>query len=364
MRNLINLILRDYITLALLFYYSKWKVIGLNNIPKTGPVILAANHQNAFLDALIIECSSRKKSHFLARASAFKSKIALAFLSYIRMMPIYRIRDGLKEVKKNDEIIDKCTSILNEGKTINLFPEGNHDIKRRIRPLQRGLARIVFGAAVKDHWKTDIKIVPAGINYEEPTNFRSRVFVEYGKPMSVNDYKDLYEKNNREGLETLSKDLEQVLKPLVIDIQPLSSYDIIEKKFLETRPYKRDLQEQISSDKQLVQDLVANKTVNIQNPDAPGKFYPHHYLFALFAFINNLVPYLITRYIIKKIVKDIAFISSIKIACGITIVPFFYIMQTLLVLYFFGFIPALVYFFSLFVSGYFGFDLLKKWISK
>ncbi|MDH5604302.1 MAG: 1-acyl-sn-glycerol-3-phosphate acyltransferase, partial [Cyclobacteriaceae bacterium] len=166
MKNIINLILRDYITFALFYYYSKWKVVGLENIPKTGPVILASNHQNAFLDALMIECSARKKSHFLARASAFNNKIALAFLSYIRMMPIYRIRDGIAAVKKNDEIIEKCIDILIDGKTINLFPEGNHDLKWRIRPLQRGLARIVFGAAVKNNWASDIKIVPAGINYE------------------------------------------------------------------------------------------------------------------------------------------------------------------------------------------------------
>ena len=323
-------------------------------------MILASNHQNAFLDALMIECSARKKSHFLARASAFKNKIALALLSYIRMMPIYRIRDGLGEVKKNDEIIEKCSSILRKGGVINLFPEGNHNLDWRVRSMQRGLARIVFDAATKDNWQTDIKIVPSGIQYESPTGFRSRVLVRFGKPLSVNKYKEVYEENNRAGMDELGKDLEEALKPLVVNLQPASDYAELREKYIESRPYKKDYIEQVNCDIKIAQALSDREALPEYSSDKPRRFYIHNYLFGIIAFANNILPFLITRALIRSIVKDPAFISSIKIACGIGVVPIFYIIQTTVVWYFFGLPAAAGYFVLLFVSGHFGFDWLKK----
>ncbi|QLH32344.1 MAG: 1-acyl-sn-glycerol-3-phosphate acyltransferase [Cyclobacteriaceae bacterium] len=76
-----------------------------------GPVIFVANHQNAFLDAVLIICSSHRNPWALARANVFK-KWANTLLTLIQMMPVYRFRDGFDTLRKNEVIMDQCASLL------------------------------------------------------------------------------------------------------------------------------------------------------------------------------------------------------------------------------------------------------------
>src|SRR6186997_2189494 len=58
-------------TFSLKFYFRKWQVSGLENLP-AGPVIFVPNHRNAFLDAVIVACSSEKNPWFMTRAQSFE----------------------------------------------------------------------------------------------------------------------------------------------------------------------------------------------------------------------------------------------------------------------------------------------------
>ena len=64
-------------------------------------------------------------------------------------MPIYRIRDGVQQLGKNQEIFEQCFSILNKQKALMIFPEGSHNRKRTIRPLSKGFTRILYGTLEK-----------------------------------------------------------------------------------------------------------------------------------------------------------------------------------------------------------------------
>jgi 1-acyl-sn-glycerol-3-phosphate acyltransferase len=70
MRIAFYFLLKQYCRLALYFFYRKWQVQGKENIP-LGPVIFVANHQNAFLDAVLVSCSTQRNPWFLTRASVF-----------------------------------------------------------------------------------------------------------------------------------------------------------------------------------------------------------------------------------------------------------------------------------------------------
>ncbi len=72
------------------------------------------------------------------------------------------------------------------------MPEGNHSRYRRLRTLKKGISRIVFLAEETNNFKLNIKIIPVGIDYSNYINFRSRLFINYGEPINVSDFYDIY----------------------------------------------------------------------------------------------------------------------------------------------------------------------------
>ena len=88
-------LLRTYlINPAYYLFYRRVNVIGAKDVPDKGPVIFAPNHQNALMDAMTILCTKDRQPVFVARADIFKKPLIISILNYIRILPIYRKRDG------------------------------------------------------------------------------------------------------------------------------------------------------------------------------------------------------------------------------------------------------------------------------
>ena len=116
--------LKLYVPLSFRFYFRKIRIKGRENVPSQGPVIFAPNHQNAFFDALVIGAETSLNPWFLTRASIFGSSFVRALLTSMGMLPIYRIRDGLTNVRKNDAVIEKCSALLRKKHSLLIFPAG------------------------------------------------------------------------------------------------------------------------------------------------------------------------------------------------------------------------------------------------
>ena len=187
MKRILYLILRAYVWFQLKIYFSSLIVEGREHIPKKGAVLFTANHQNAFLDALLLVSHNGRKTHFVARAEVFKKPIFKWLLSLINMMPIYRIRDGWQSLQHNEAIFRACYEILGKKETLLIFPEGNHGFDRRLRPLSKGFTRIAFGA-MTEHPDLELQIVPLGINYEKHQAFRSKVRIRYGPALDARPF--------------------------------------------------------------------------------------------------------------------------------------------------------------------------------
>jgi 1-acyl-sn-glycerol-3-phosphate acyltransferase len=99
------------------FFYKKVSYIGLENIPTNKSVIIGPNHQNALMDAIAIIASKPYNNPvFLARSDIFKGNIISSFLIKMKILPIYRIRDGKDKLKKNEEIFDETVKIYKQKK--------------------------------------------------------------------------------------------------------------------------------------------------------------------------------------------------------------------------------------------------------
>ena len=85
---------RRFVSWGLQNYFGKIEVHGESQVPASGAVLFTVNHQNAFLDALLIATTNKRYTHFLVRADVFKFSWARRFFRTLNMLPIYRWRDG------------------------------------------------------------------------------------------------------------------------------------------------------------------------------------------------------------------------------------------------------------------------------
>ncbi|TMU57234.1 lysophospholipid acyltransferase family protein [Flagellimonas algicola] len=180
--------LKLWIKLALFCYYKKIKVAGMENIPKDKPVLFLSNHQNALMDVLLIATSVKKSPWFITRADVFRGKVLKSLFQFLQMIPIYRFRDGKSNLHKNMAIFHQCGELLQSNAAIVLFPEANHSLQRRVRPLSKGFTRIIANALEKDP-DLDLQLVPIGQNYAYPTQVGDSATLRFGEPISVRECK-------------------------------------------------------------------------------------------------------------------------------------------------------------------------------
>ena len=185
MKNLGYWLLKLWIRTGLYLYYGKIKISGLENIPENEAVLFLPNHQGALMDVLLIVTNCRRKPFFLTRSDVFQRQALNNFFSFLQMLPIYRIRDGRESLKKNQAVFDTCTQLLLEKNALVMFPEANHNLMRRIRPLSKGFTRIISNTLEKIP-QLEIQIIPIGMNYRSNIGFPDKVAVKYGLPISTN----------------------------------------------------------------------------------------------------------------------------------------------------------------------------------
>jgi 1-acyl-sn-glycerol-3-phosphate acyltransferase len=179
--------LRHYVDLVLGLSYRKVKYVGREFIPKDGAVIFAPNHTNALMDAMIILAMDRSPKVFVARADIFKNRMLAKAFHFCKIMPIMRMRDGMDEVRKNNETIDKAVEVLRDRVPFCIFPEGTHQAMYSSLPLSKGIFRIAFQAQ-EQMPDMPLYIVPVGIRYGSFFRFRSTVRVQIGEPINVGKF--------------------------------------------------------------------------------------------------------------------------------------------------------------------------------
>lgn len=180
-------LLRYYVDFVLRLSYRSIRYEGRENIPQDGAVIYAPNHTNALMDALVILAMDRKAKVFVARADIFRRPLLAKIFSFLKIMPIMRMRDGIDEVKKNTETIERAVDVLRDKVPFCIFPEGTHQAKYSSLPLSKGIFRIAFQAQelMPD---MPLYIVPVGLRYGSFFRFRSTVRVQIGDPINVGEF--------------------------------------------------------------------------------------------------------------------------------------------------------------------------------
>ena len=179
--------LHHFVRLAVNNSYRKTLHVGKENIPQDGAVIFAPNHTNTLMDALVILTYNANPKVFVARADIFRNPKLAKILTFMKIMPIMRQRDGFQAVKKNQETIDKAVDVLKDKIPFCIFPEGTHQAKYSSLPLSKGIFKIAFQTH-EQMPDVPLYIVPLGIRYGDFFRFRSTVRMEFGKPINVGQF--------------------------------------------------------------------------------------------------------------------------------------------------------------------------------
>ncbi|MFK7932692.1 MAG: 1-acyl-sn-glycerol-3-phosphate acyltransferase [Saprospiraceae bacterium] len=211
-------ILRPIAYFALRVYFRRIYMTGKENIPDKGPIVFAINHPTAFIDPIpITSFFFRYVTHFILRGDMFDTPLAARILKSIKMEPIFRFRDGFDNLRKNQETMDRMEKHLADGGNITIMAEGIRKHEKRLRPIQKGTARMIFGSYGK--YKNDaIQVVPVGINFTDALKERSFLMYDFGKPIPIKNYIADFEQNDRRAIKKLTQDIGKGMKPRVIHV--------------------------------------------------------------------------------------------------------------------------------------------------
>ena len=361
-------IIRIYVRFAFWLTHKRIVVTGQNIIPEGKPIIFAPNHQNALMDPLAVACTNKHQSVWLARADIFKSKTAKSFLNYIKMLPVYRIRDGKDNLSNNELIFSQVIEVLENKQTIALFPEAAHSGIRQMLPHKKAIPRIALEAEEKNKFDLGLQIVPVGIFYNHYWAFKRSLIVQYGEPISIDKYKTEYTENPQKAMLSLRDEIHDQLRPLTMEISSEKHYQDYENmRQLAGKSYskahllckKPDLQ-LFYAEKELIGklELLENKQPEIFEKlirETSGYFdtlkkaglsddkirkagearwtlflvqlltvFLSLPIFA-FGFVFNAVPFFLPRMILHRKVKNITFLSTFNFAVGLIVFPLFYL---------------------------------------
>ncbi len=223
MKKLFYYLLKPLIRAGFYCYYQRVRMEGMEHIPQDKPVMLLPNHQNALLDPLLVAAYSRgKRPYFLTRSDVFKGGFLLSVFDALRMIPIYRLRDGRNTLHRNQVVFDRCARLLSQGEHLLLFPEANHNLRRQVRPLSKGFTRIVLHT-LASFPQTDLQLLPVGINYQGLGGFPDRVAFRFGKPVPASSLSG--GRNSRDAAASMKEHVFQSLTGLTTHIPPETDYE-------------------------------------------------------------------------------------------------------------------------------------------
>ena len=208
--------------------YRRFEVHGKKNIPKDSALVFGVNHSNTLMDALVLLSADNIKKVFIARGDIFKNPVVAKILNFLRILPIFRIRNGVAAVRQNDDSLNKAVDVIHDHVDLYLFPEGTHRTKHSLMRMGKGLFHIAVDANKQFGDKSPIYIIPTAIEYGDYFRYRSTAMINFGQPINVTEFfKNTTEENEAANINVLKDQLHDEISKLFTYIPDDEDYDAI-----------------------------------------------------------------------------------------------------------------------------------------
>ncbi len=221
---------------ALFVFFRQVVVVGRENVPAEGePVIFVGNHPNSLIDPILLLVVADeaggvdgRRVRFLAKDALWRSPFLRPILRVLGAIPVVRRVDQDGKVEEGDRAkpapasvdnaaaFDAMERALAAGAAIGIFPEGLSHDEAQLQRLKTGAARIALGARART--VPNLRVIPCGLNYVSPRRFRSRVLVQFGTPVELDDeLVALYASDERAAVAQLTARIDRALRSLTIN---------------------------------------------------------------------------------------------------------------------------------------------------
>jgi len=169
-------IVSRFIFWVLLKIYCRFRSFGRENVPLTGPAIIASNHAS-YLDPAIVGCGFRRKTHFMARDSLFKVFLLGRWMRAVGVIPLKRNAADFRAVRE-------AVKRLKEGDIVAVFPEGTRSFDGNLQEGLPGLgmiAKLSHAPVIPAYIKGSRNILPRGAKFPKPV----KTSVYFGEPLEL-----------------------------------------------------------------------------------------------------------------------------------------------------------------------------------
>ena len=218
--------------IAFPFYCRKLKVNHPELFSEKGPLLIAANHPNSFLDAVVLATLFKRPIYSLVRGDVYTNNFYTRILTSLKMLPVYRLSEGAENLYSNYATFEKCKSIFRDGGIVLIFSEGRCVNEWKLRPLRKGTARLALSA-----WQDDIplRVLPTGINFSSFRKFGKNIHIRFQEPFE-NRFQQL---QDGKAVAAFNEHLQKNLSEAVYNIADDDKAEVIRKFNLRHTGFKK-----------------------------------------------------------------------------------------------------------------------------
>jgi 1-acyl-sn-glycerol-3-phosphate acyltransferase len=213
---------RGFVRALAKFYYPRIEVTGGSLVPRTGPVLLVANHPNSLIDPVLLGIAAQRPVRLMAKATLFEIPVFGAMLRAMGMVPTYRGSDDARQVVKNLDSFALAARQLATGCVMGIFPEGKSHDAPQLALVRSGAARLamqtvvamqaVNASNVSAGESPGLRVVPVGINYERKERFRSAIWIKVGRPIDAVSWLRMHEGDEHRAMRALTHEIDARLR--------------------------------------------------------------------------------------------------------------------------------------------------------
>jgi 1-acyl-sn-glycerol-3-phosphate acyltransferase len=187
-------ILRWINGIALHWFYHDIRITGRERIPAVAPLLIAANHQNALVDSLIVAWVVPRRIAMTAKATLTENPLIALLFRILGVVPLRRVSDEAgksngspPDRSRNTGAFREVLNLLDQHRAVLIFPEGKSHNEVGLEPLKTGLARLALRARDERSIK-GVTILPLGLKFEDKGVPGTVVGARVGEPIEMDSW--------------------------------------------------------------------------------------------------------------------------------------------------------------------------------
>jgi 1-acyl-sn-glycerol-3-phosphate acyltransferase len=329
-------LLRFFLRLALKIYCPHIRIQDKSFLQAKGPLILACNHPNSFLDAVILATLMKRPVHFLAVGEVTDQFLFGRIMKMLRIIPVYILKDKPDNSGKNDQSFSACVKVLKNEGILVIFSEGISENNWKLRRIKKMTARIVSAAFQDQLIQSRLRLIPVGLNYNSFDGPGKTILIRFGEPILLEEF--LVEGNDHEKISMLTELIRERLYGVMLQSEDASGIQSAisnskTKGFSEIK-------------KELDNPEFVNEGWTYSNLKKPGYlisgdrysvfiFYFLLCIPGILGWILHVLLYYPVKSIVKKNTNPSVYFDSVLFTCLFLIYPIYWLVLNIIVYFLF-----------------------------